>query len=655
MAKKKTHRRQQSAAVAARPPLALLKGLGEADDLLKRKQPIEARQRLEALDQRYPGNADVLGLLVNANYDLKDTAGYQRAVARLAKLAPNDPDVLLGLAGAYMSSVRPALALRTFRTFLERFPDHPRAGEAGKTVADLEAAMQESLAEIGLLGAEGRAVAELHEEVQSALDQGDFAQVRRAAERLLALKPGFTPVLNNLGQAYMIEGKLDAAIATTQRALESDPGNVHALANLVIYHCRLGRLDEARAWAEQLKRSDRPAADKWTKVAEALSYLGDDAGVLEALRSGEREAEQLRSAGAVLFHLAAAAELRQGREAEAKRHWKRALKLNPGLDVASENLADLDKPAEARHAPWPFALGNWVTGQMIQRIAAQLAGKTRDQAIANATRRFLRQYPEVAAIVPLLLDRGDPQARQFALMLARSAGTPELLAALADFARSQRGPDQMRHEAAMAADQAGLLPDRRLKMWIKGAWTEIQLMGFEISGAPQHPFSPRVEALMIEATRALHAREGAKAERLLRQALEIEPDSPNLLNNLAMALGIQGDNQGAEAMIREIFERHPDYLFARVSVARMHMRDRDFAAAEELLKPLLSRHKLHTSEATTLFGAYVDFYELQGNVEAAKTWLDMWANIDPENPQIVQRQALYGAGDKLRNLIGRKR
>jgi len=108
-------------------------------------------------------------------------------------------------------------------------------------------------------------------------------------------------------------------------------------------------------------------------------------------------------------------------------------------------------------------------------------------------------------------------------------------------------------------------------------------------------------------------------------------------------------------MVRQIHAQHPDYLFARVAVARMHTRDREYAAAEELLKPLINRRRLHFSEATALFNAYVEFYEAQGNREAARTWLDLWSNIDPENPEVQRRQALSAVGDRFSKLLGRRR
>jgi hypothetical protein len=105
-----------------------------------------------------------------------------------------------------------------------------------------------------------------------------------------------------------------------------------------------------------------------------------------------------------------------------------------------------------------------------------------EEAMSKAARRYLREHPEIAPLVPLLLDRGDPTARELALHVALAARTPELLAALWDFALGQRGPDAMRNRAAQAASEAGLLPAGPVRLWLDGKWREVLLMGFLLHG-----------------------------------------------------------------------------------------------------------------------------------------------------------------------------
>ena len=61
----------------------------------------------------------------------------------------------------------------------------------------------------------------------------------------LELKPDFAEAHNNLGNAFMDQGKLDEAIACYRRALELKPDFAEAHNNLGIALKDQGKLDEA--------------------------------------------------------------------------------------------------------------------------------------------------------------------------------------------------------------------------------------------------------------------------------------------------------------------------------------------------------------------------------------------------------------------------
>ena len=643
MAKKK---RRPAPAGAPAIPRRLLAALAEAERLISRGRAGQALEILRSLDQIYPNRVEVLSELLNAYHQLKDYPQYLPVCERLVRLRPHDADLALVLAGAYMLNFAPVQALLAFQRFLERWPEHDRANEARKAVAELEPGLRRDLAAEGFTGDEGLELAAMHEEARSLLGRGQYAQARRVAEGLLRRRSDFVPALNNISLTYRVEGDLEAAIATSQRVLAFDPNNLHALANLVQYSCLRGRMDEAREWASRLQAVESTNPDAWTKKAEALTYLGDDQGVLEAFEGAERMGEGGQPQDrALLYHLAAVAALRRGDEAQARQRWQRALKPSPGMDLAQENLADLRQPIGQRHAPWPFSFAQWVPHAAIRELASQSEAASRqgsEGAITRAVQRYLRQHPEFATLIPLLLERGDPQGRTFALMVAKMAGTPEMLAALRDFALSQRGPDRMRTEAAQAAMRAGLLPSGPVRMWVEGEWREVMALGFDIHGDEVHQHSPQVEEWMAAAVLALRRGDGKRAEALVRQALEIEPDAPDAVNNLAAAYEIQGRMAEAEALTAQNFERHPDYLFGRTSMAQLYVRDGKIEEAEALLEPLLTRQRFHHLEFAAFCNAQIELYLAQGKREGVESWLKMWAAVDPDNPAIARLRRSLG-------------
>jgi predicted Zn-dependent protease len=239
------------------------------------------------------------------------------------------------------------------------------------------------------------------------------------------------------------------------------------------------------------------------------------------------------------------------------------------------------------------------------------------------------------ALVPILLERGDPQGREFALHLARMAETPEMHAALKEFALGPNGPDRRRVEAAQALAEAGqLLRGKPVKMWSKGKQTEVLLMAYEITTEPQGRLPNPAQKLLEQAVHALRDGDPDKAEPLLRQALAQLPDHPSLLNNLAAVYSMRGDNEQAEAMTRQIVERNPDYLFGRCSMAQLATLKGNYDEADEWLEPVMGRPRLHITEFSAICQARVRLEFTRGRRDSAKSWLNMWAGVEPDHPDI---------------------
>ena len=170
-------------------PHHLLIELDEADQLLERKKTDQARQILDELDRQRPNQPAILSLLVNASYDQNDMRAYEWAIYRLARLDHHEPDLLVGLGGAYLEHVRPGLAIRTFEHFLQRWPDHPRSANIRQTVAELRAPLRQGMDKLAWPEEESIDMAAQHEEVCFFLEHGQLQQGRQAAEKLLKRGP----------------------------------------------------------------------------------------------------------------------------------------------------------------------------------------------------------------------------------------------------------------------------------------------------------------------------------------------------------------------------------------------------------------------------------------------------------------------------------
>lgn len=610
-------------------------GLHEAAQLLRRRRPQEALAVLQQLEQSYPNDEDLLVLLVNTCFELNDLLGYQDYVERLLRLRPDDPDLLLALASVYAANMHPSLAVPTFRRFLERYPSHPNAGDARERLAELETMLDTLLPGMGLTGPDRLELAALHDRVGIALNSGDFAQGRRVAQQLLSRLPTFIPAHNNLSLMDFAEGKLQSAVERAHHVLTLEPDNYQALGNLAHYLALMGQEEEARRYLQALLAIDKDELELHWKQAETLAYLGEDEALLDVYQRAEaRGYFKLPRVNPILHHLAAVAALRLGHEQQARDLWRQALKLNRNFALASNNLADLEKPVGQRHAPWPFPLQQWLPRQTLDDALKRwqrARNNRKESANRQVTLDLLKQHPELVTLAGILLDRGDPAGREFALELALLAQTPALLQALLAFALGQRGPDEMRLRAARAASMAGLLPDGPVRTWVQGKWQDIIHYQFDITWEPANPLAPATAELLNAATRALYENQPDEAEHLLLQALALAPETPEILNNLAVTYEAQGRDDEALALIRRIHEENPDYFFGNITMANVATNRGAFDEALNRLQSLTGRRTLHISEFENLCMSYIQLGLAKKDRVLVEAWLKTWETVDADS------------------------
>src|SRR5262245_16412837 len=575
-------------------------------------------------------------------------------------MLPNRPDALLSLAQAYLMNERFALARRVYLQFLDRWPEGEDAEHAREALRILEPELGRMLALINQSGEERYEAAELHEESQVLMEQGQTAQARATVGELLERLPGFVPALNNLSQMQHLDNQPDKAIATAERVLEIDPQNYHALGNLARYLFLQGRVDESRRVAEALRSAQSDRDDIWIKKVEAFSYLGDDQAVLAAF-DGARDAGALESLlnSEMLYHLAAVAAWRLGQEERARELWRQCLEEAPGFELPIDNLADLSRPVGEHNGPWAFTINYFLPQQALEEMIKETikTSRRRKGDFNEAMQDYARRHQEVSRLIPYLLERGDPNGRDFAIKLASVIKTPEVLAALRDFALGQQGTDQMRMEAAQVVTQADLLPSgANTRMWIKGKWQEIMMLGFEISYEPydERKLAPKVERLSLKGMEEIKSGDPVEGERLIRQAIELEPNNPSLLSNLAAAYSRLGKVEEVRNLITEIRQRFPDYFFGITNEALMLARHGKPDEAEEMLKPLLQRKRLHVTELASLCRAQIEIAIARRKHKAAQSWIQMWESFDPDNPtlEILRSQV---ERPRLRDMLERRR
>lgn len=169
---------------------------------------------------------------------------------------------------------------------------------------------------------------------------------------------------NNLGGVLMRMNRLDEAVAHFEAARRIRPDYASALSNLGLAAAQQGRLGEATELFHEALKSRPDHVEAWLNLADARQRAGDPAGAIAAVR----EAQRLRAGDPVIEAFAQAlarlpgaprprppggrpearAQLDRGhalrtagRLAEAESAYREALRLDPALDAAHNNLGIL--------------------------------------------------------------------------------------------------------------------------------------------------------------------------------------------------------------------------------------------------------------------------------------------------------------------------
>jgi tetratricopeptide (TPR) repeat protein len=298
--------------------------------------------------------------------------------------------------------------------------------------------------------------------------------------------------------------------------------------------------------------------------------------------------------------------------------------MAPAFELAADNLDDLDSPIEEREGAFPFASQNWIESKTLEdvfRITKRLASSPRE-ALDREMRNWIKKNPKIENLVPHLLDRADPMGRHFALMMVDTIRSQALVEAARDFALGQRGSDQSRMKAAQIAKEAGLL-SRTVRIWQKGEWREVRLFGFRIDEEPNVKHGKAALKLALKGWELMQERDWAGAEQTFREALEVEPDSPDLLQNLCGALASQGKETEGMEVLERIVTQFPFYVSGRVTMAKLALRAGDPEKAGAILDPLEDAERMHVDDFQKWVTTQIDVALELKDRKRAETWLNL--------------------------------
>ena len=475
---------------------------------------------------------------------------------------PGRPELVLALAEAQARSGAAARAEVTARGLLDRWPDHvpaliflgrllyetdrpQRAREILERARKLAPREQEPyllLAEMSLESGHPddavrtvQALADLNRDTtglrrlgMALLDRGEPETARALLERTVQIDPGDAEAHGALGEALEALGRPAEAEAAYGRALERDPDAREVLLRAGRLALRSGSEARARAYLDRLASLDI-GPDQSLRIALTWLSAGKPAPairVLEQARAGSDDPRLLLALGLVQGKV--------GRWADAARSYGQV----------------------------PVGAAGWKDAVVQRGLALARAGEP--AAAERATTEGLKQAPGDVTLeaghAAVLEAIGQPgRAEQFLQARIRASGSTELVTALS----------QIFSRTGAHAEAVSVLTDA-----LKGHPRDEDLLYalgtvLERSGATQQALARMRELLEVNPqnasalnfigyTLADHGEQLEEAERLVRRALAMHPDSGAYLDSLGWVQFRRGDMGRATSTLERAVELEPE-------------------------------------------------------------------------------------------------
>jgi len=360
-------------------------------------------------------------------------------------------------------------------------------------------------------------------------DRGDAARAEPLLARAIERDPGDVESLVALAQLQEKAGRFSAAEESLARALERDPDNQTVLTSAGRVALRLGSSVRARAYFDRLlSLSDDP--ELIVRVAFSLLSARDSASaaeVLDGARKG-RGASPRVSFYAGLVH-------------ERLRHFDVAATAYAEVPLSSELFPD----ARARRAVCLSQAGKHAAALALLREAISERPDDTESRIQLARALERRGTPEeaVATLKEAVSQLPSPDVYEaLASTLQRQGRAAEAVSLLKDAVARQPREAALRYALGSmllsAGDEAGAISAMREVLEVE----------------PDHAAAMNFIGYLL----AQRGRDYTEAERLVKRALELRPDTGSFLDSLGWIQFQRGDYPRAVETLERAAELEPE-------------------------------------------------------------------------------------------------
>ncbi len=449
--------------------------------------------------------------------------------------------------------------------------------------------------------------------------------------------PRWGAAYNELARFLFFDDQWREAVDILERFLiEVDRDDLDTLSHLAFIYHALGEAERVRPYYERLRsiipRLDLENVDVLSRVLEGLAAAQADEEIYQLLKRtsipfGELDhPEWLGTAAANL-----------GYREEALKHWQAVEQDDPtGLArlLAQTVREEWGWPPDGRF-PYFFPAELIPTSVLTLLEGSGEDKEMSDEEFYGRLNAWGRRYPYLVDFIALGLwhPQSSDEYLHDIVQLLFSIASPRAVEFLRMFATGQRGPDEIRLEAATALANLGALEDdSRLSMWLGGRWQEISVLDGNLVAPIGYPYDAEIAEWLQQALH-LHKTDDSETERqLYEKILARNPNVPEAYVGLAnLDIGERRFDAAMEHLQRAI-QISPDYGPAYLHMALIYLEwdevDKCLATLERLSDMWLPPPLQELRERLWVFAL-----SRKGDQARVLEHLDRLAELAPDDPE----------------------
>jgi len=533
--------------IIALDPKALVNRYRLAKFYLAQKNPDAAERVLREAVAAAPGNADAKVQLVQF---LAAQRGRERAASEVNELIAHDADnnaLKITLGQLLVQAEATDRAEKLFRDVIANAGKRPEGQSARVHLAALLVARSEMPAAASLveevLKENPRDNDALILRSQIALANGEATNAIGDLRVVLRDQPNAVPVMRALAQAYERNGQPDLAIEAIRNALQVVPGDVASRLELAQLEINQGKLENAAPLLAQLAKDDPLNAQVQTtlfKVQAAQKHFAD-------ARATAASVQNTRPDLGLGYYLSGLADELEGKNEAAVRDYEQALKHQPTasepllavtrLDLRLKQSARAAQRLEALIAAQPTdALARTVQGEMLLQQDQAIGAIAAYQGAVQLAPKWANSYHGLA-LAQVAAKRDTDAVGTLRQGIANVTEPSMLVVDLSGLLQRLGRVDEAiaLYDGMLKRDPKSAFAANNLAMLLVNARTDAVSLARAQQLANQLASSSAAGVLDTRGWVKFKTGDYRAAVSLLQQAVDKEPETPELRYHLAMA------------------------------------------------------------------------------------------------------------------------